>query len=163
METVKEKNIYVHQLSLSQPLVNKPLAPKNLSMNPKRKTIAILAVSVAIVLIALSIVPVFTENHAENIGAANLTRVACLGDSITQVTGYPADLQALLGNNSTIGNFGVSGSTVNFHSGEAYYFEPAFHNAKAFEPTTVIIMLGTNDAHADVTNMSTISLLITRK
>jgi lysophospholipase L1-like esterase len=124
--------------------------PKNVAMEPKRKTIIILAACAAIIVIALSLIPVFTANHASNIDVANLSRVACLGDSITQDTGYPADLQMLLGNNSTVGNFGVSGSTVNFHSGEAYYYEPAFHNAKVFLPTTVIIMLGTNDAHADV-------------
>ena len=39
-------------------------------------------------------------------------RVACVGDSITQITKYTADLQAELGSNYTVGNFGVSGSTV---------------------------------------------------
>ena len=78
-----------------------------------------------------------------------LARVACLGDSITQLTGYPADLQTLLGNNSIVGNFGVSGSTVNFNTDEPYFFELAFRHALAFEPTTVIIMLGTNDARTD--------------
>ena len=56
-----------------------------------------------------------------------LARVACLGDSITEITGYPADLQTLLGNNSIVGNFGVSGATVDFNTDKPYFFEPAFH------------------------------------
>ena len=84
-------------------------------MNTKRKTI--LAVSIAIIVIALSlIVVVFSENLASNSADDKLARVACLGDSITQMTGYPADLQTLLGNSSVVGNFGVSGATVNFNS-----------------------------------------------
>jgi lysophospholipase L1-like esterase len=117
-------------------------------MKTKRKTI--LAVSIAILVITLSLIVVFSENLASTSADDKLARVACLGDSITQMTGYPADLQTLLGNSSVVSNFGVSGSTVNFNSSEPYYYEHAFHNAKAFEPTTVIIMLGTNDAHADV-------------
>jgi lysophospholipase L1-like esterase len=127
---------------------SKPLVPKNLPMKPKK--IIILAVSIAIIVITLSLFTVFSENHTSDNAGSKLSRVACLGDSITQVTGYPANLQALLGNCSVVGNFGVSGSAVNFEDGEAYYFEPAFHNALLFEPTIVIIMLGTNDAHPDV-------------
>lgn len=119
-------------------------------MKPKR-LIMILVVSIAIAVIVLSLVAVYSENHVVDspIDGA-LSRVACLGDSITQTTGYPEDLQALLGNSSVVGNFGVSGSSVNFESSEPYYFEQAFHDARAFAPTTVIIMLGTNDAHPDV-------------
>ena len=117
-------------------------------MKSKRKTI--LAVSIAILLIALSLIAVFSENRASYSVDAKLARVACLGDSITEITGYPADLQTLLGNSSVVGNFGVSGATVNFNTDKPYLFEPAFHNAEVFEPTTVIIMLGTNDARTDI-------------
>jgi len=115
-------------------------------MKTKRKTI--LAVSVGILIIVLSSTAVFS-NIPSSTKADELARVACLGDSITQFTGYPADLQKLLGNSSSVGNFGVSGATVNFDSAVPYYYEPAFRHAKAFEPTTVIIMLGTNDARND--------------
>jgi lysophospholipase L1-like esterase len=122
----------------------------------KPKTITILAVIVAIVVIALSLfVVVFSENHAGDSAKAadnndaNLSRVACLGDSITQITGYPTDLQTLLGNTSVVGNFGVTGSTVDFYSSLPYFFQDAFKNATNFDPTTVIIMLGTNDARTD--------------
>ena len=81
---------------------------------------------------------------------ADLSRVACLGDSITQITSYPSDLQTLLGSKSTVGNFGVSGSTVIFTSPKPYMYEAAIISAIQFQPTTVIIMLGTNDARSDV-------------
>lgn len=91
----------------------------------------------------------FSENVAPHGTDNKLARVACLGDSITQLTGYSEDLQELLGNNSIVGNYGVTGSTVNFNTNEPYYYELAFRHALAFEPTTVIIMLGTNDARND--------------
>ena len=83
-------------------------------MKTKRKTI--LAVSIAILVISLSLVVVFSENfpRTSDISDNKLARVACLGDSITQMTGYPADLQTLLGNSSIVGNFGVSGSNSEF-------------------------------------------------
>ena len=117
-------------------------------MKPIRKRI--LAVSVAILVIALGlIVVVFSENVPSNNIDDKLARVACLGDSITEITGYTVELQTLLGNNSIVGNFGVSAATVSFYSDRPYDFEPAFQDAKIFEPTTVIIMLGTNDARTD--------------
>ena len=38
---------------------------------------------------------------------ANAIRVACVGDSNTHDTQYTADLASMLGNNYTVGNFGV--------------------------------------------------------
>ncbi len=118
------------------------------AMTIKRKTLV--AVTIVIIVIALSSIVVFSENLANNnADGKSLARVACLGDSITQLCGYPEYLQTLLGNNSIVGNFGVSGATVNFRSDIAYYFQPEFRNATTFDPTTVIIMLGTNDARTD--------------
>jgi acyl-CoA thioesterase I len=117
-------------------------------MNLKTKRIT--AVMVAILILGLSIIVVFSQNLASTSSDSKLVRVACLGDSITELTGYPEDLQRLMGNTSVVCNFGFSGSTVIFNSSEPYIFEHEFKNAKAFGPTTVIIMLGTNDAHADV-------------
>jgi len=116
-------------------------------MNTKIKRI--LAISIAILVIALSFIVVFSENLANHTGDNRLARIACIGDSITKITGYPTDLQTLLANKSTVDNFGVSGATVNFNGSLPYIFEPAFQNAMFFEPTTVIIMLGTNDARTD--------------
>jgi acyl-CoA thioesterase I len=117
-------------------------------MTPKRKRIIIAAV--AILVVALSLTVVFSENPLVNHVNKKLVRVACLGDSITNITSYPEDLQTLLGNNSIVGNFGVDGATVNFYTERPYYFDPTFREARNFLPTTIIIMLGTNDARTNV-------------
>jgi lysophospholipase L1-like esterase len=75
----------------------------------------------------------------------NPIRIACVGDSITEVSGYPSVLQSLLGDNYTVGNFGVSGSTVSLNSWKPYMDQPEFQSAEAFKPDIVVIMLGTND------------------
>lgn len=72
-------------------------------------------------------------------------RVACVGDSITAISGYPSDLQTLLGADYSVGNFGVSGSTVLLDSWEPYMNQSEFQEALDFQPNIVIIMLGTND------------------
>ncbi len=80
----------------------------------------------------------------------NPVRVACVGDSITQGSGYPAKLQLLLGTNYCVANFGVSGSTVTLNSTKPYMNQTAFQKAEQFNPTIVIVMLGTNDARTNV-------------
>jgi lysophospholipase L1-like esterase len=117
-------------------------------MKPKTKRRFI--VTVAVLSIALSLVVVFSDNPATySVNDNKLSRVACLGDSITNMTGYPEELQKLLGNGSVVGNFGVSGATVNLNSNNPYYYDFAYRDARNFLPTTVIIMLGTNDARTD--------------
>lgn len=116
-------------------------------MNQKRKII--LAVAIAVLVIA-SLVAVNLENLAvKNAVKADLARVACLGDSITISAPYPMDLQQLLGNSSVVGDFGVRGATVGLNSSLPYLYQEAFSQAKNFTATTVIIMLGTNDARED--------------
>jgi len=117
-------------------------------MKPKTKRLFIVAV--AVLLIALSLTVVFSDNPATySVNGNKLSRVACLGDSITNMTGYPEELQTLLGNCSVVGNFGVSGATVNLNSNKPYYYDLTYRDARNFLPTTVIIMLGTNDARTD--------------
>jgi lysophospholipase L1-like esterase len=77
-------------------------------------------------------------------------RVACVGDSITEGSGYPHKLQTMLGNGYVVANFGVSGSTVVKNSTIPYMGQSAFDRAKAFDPDIVIIMLGTNDANGNI-------------
>ena len=90
-------------------------------------------------------------------------KIACIGDSITQGTGvtdkenfsYPAQLQALLGNNYVVGNFGKGGSYVlkfesEYNTGHnnpalSYKSTAEFPASIAFKPDVVVIMLGTND------------------
>jgi acyl-CoA thioesterase I len=114
------------------------------------KTMRIAGVGIAILILGLSLAVIFSQNLASTRVDGKLSRIACLGDSITELTGYPEYLQRLMGNTSIVGNYGFSGSTVIFNSSEPYFFNHEFKNAKYFGPTTVVIMLGTNDAHPDV-------------
>ncbi len=82
--------------------------------------------------------------------SGELTRVACVGDSITQITTYVSDLQAMLNQNYTVANFGACGATVSLSSVEPYLLENISKAAQAFQPNIVIILLGTNDARQDV-------------
>ena len=84
----------------------------------------------------------------------NATRVACLGNSITDgygidmasAYGYPAQLQKKLGQDYWVRNFGVSSRTMLNKGDFPYMNEPAWRDALAFNPDVVIIKLGTNDS-----------------
>lgn len=115
----------------------------------KIKTLKFLAVFITL-LISLSLITVFFANLADKTNTDTLTRVACIGDSITELSNYPNDLQTMLGANYNVQNFGVSGTTVLINSGKPYIDQEAFQNAKGFLPNIVIILLGTNDARIDL-------------
>jgi lysophospholipase L1-like esterase len=73
-------------------------------------------------------------------------RIACVGDSITQASGWPDHLRARLGRNYVVGNFGVSGATA-LRSGDLpYWSTPQFGPSHAFAPDVVVLLLGTNDS-----------------
>lgn len=82
-------------------------------------------------------------------------RLACVGDSITfgytlkhpATQSYPAQLQRMLGAaHWEVRNFGVSATTL-LNSGDRPYTKTkAYHDALAFNPDVVVIMLGTNDS-----------------
>ncbi len=82
------------------------------------------------------------------------TRVACVGDSITEGYGlsspnqeaYPAQLQVLLGPDYQVQNFGVSGSTARKQGDKPYWAQGAYGASTSFAPNVVLLMLGTNDA-----------------
>lgn len=86
----------------------------------------------------------------------NKIRITCVGDSITQGVGttnesvqsYPAQLQAILGNDYAVFNAGVSGTQVRKNSDTPYTTTARYQSGLAFNPHIVIIMLGTNDAYA---------------
>ena len=108
-----------------------------------------MAIVIAII-IFVSPLAVFKIVNSQNTNSltfspGNSIRVACVGDSITENSGYPSDLQLLLGDNYTVGNFGVSGSTISLNSWKPYMDQPEFQRAKEFQPNIVVIMLGTND------------------
>ena len=109
----------------------------------------VLAIEIAVLIISLGLIVVFFDNFGLTSNAKTI-RVACLGDSITELTKYPSDLQTRLDANYIVGNFGVNASTVVFNSSRPYYFENAFKKARDFLPDIVVIMLGTNDARINV-------------
>lgn len=86
--------------------------------------------------------------------AAAQTRVACVGDSITEGYGlaspandaYPAQLQSVLGSDYDVRNFGVSGTTASKQGDKPYWNQAAYTQSTTFDPNVVLIMLGTNDA-----------------
>jgi len=85
---------------------------------------------------------------------AQPTRIACIGDSITQGSGvdnptvnaYPVVLGRLLGTNYQTRNFGVSGRTLLRKGDYPYWRETAFRDATNYAPDIVTIKLGTNDS-----------------
>ena len=96
---------------------------------------------------------VFLVAGAVSVPAESITRIACVGDSITFGAGvagraencYPAVLGRLLGKEYTVRNFGVNGATLLKKGNLPYWKLKAFKDATAFAPNVVIIKLGTND------------------
>jgi|WetSurMetagenome_2_1015567.scaffolds.fasta_scaffold311719_1 acyl-CoA thioesterase I len=78
------------------------------------------------------------------------TRVACVGDSITELTDYPHQLSQMLGETYSVGDFGICGSKVLLNSDNPYRYTNAFSDTVQFQPDIVVIMLGTNDASSDL-------------
>lgn len=84
----------------------------------------------------------------------NAIKVACIGNSITEGSGiedkendsYPAQLQTILGGDYNVQNFGVGGRTLLRKGDFPYWNEAKFQEAKNFQPSIVVIKLGTNDS-----------------
>lgn len=94
-----------------------------------------------------------TPTPDEPIVPSTPTRVACVGDSITQGVGvstpsqnsYPAQLGKLLGEGWDVRNYGRSGATL-IETGDRPYNDTAqYIPSHDFNPNIVVIMLGTND------------------
>jgi len=86
--------------------------------------------------------------------AAQETRVACLGDSIThgaripsrERNAYPAQLGYLLGEGFEVRNFGVGGATLLRRADRPYMHQEAFQQVLEWRPDVVLCVLGTNDS-----------------
>ncbi len=84
------------------------------------------------------------------------TRIACIGDSITEGYGiewqsdnaYPAQLQQLMGEDYEVMNFGRSSTTMMLRGDFPYWSAKEFTNALNFRPDIVVLKLGTNDCKA---------------
>ncbi len=83
-------------------------------------------------------------------------RVACIGNSITDGAGidmrtqfgYPAQMQAILGNDYHVENYGVSARTMLNKGDYPYMKEQAWRETLDFNPNIAVIKLGTNDSKA---------------
>jgi acyl-CoA thioesterase-1 len=106
----------------------------------------VLAIGVAVLLISSLSLTFFPESLESRPVTFSPLRVECVGDSITEGSRYPFYLQAMLGANCTVKNFGVGGCTVLLGAGKPYMNQTTFESALEFLPEIVIIMLGTNDA-----------------
>lgn len=113
-------------------------------MNWKWKLLA-LAIAIIIVVSGMTALLLNTVNNPEQRELP--IRIACVGDSITNVSGYPDVLWMLLGANYNVSKFGVGGATVTQNSERPYIDQIEMQEAKDFQPNIVIIMLGTNDAY----------------
>lgn len=102
-------------------------------------------VLIAVILVASSLLIIVQLNSKTRV-SAQIIRVACVGDSITEWSNYPEELQKMLGDGYKVENFGVAGSAVTKGSDFPYTNQSAYEAIKEFGPQVVIIMLGTNDA-----------------
>ncbi len=80
-------------------------------------------------------------------------KIACVGDSITEgfglknqsQTSYPAELNNLLGPDTSVINFGRSATTMSKTGDFPYWTAKEFSNVFEYQPDIIIIKLGTND------------------
>ena len=78
--------------------------------------------------------------------AAAPIKVACVGDSITQLSGWPDKLGARLGAGYTSTNDGLAGPTLLKNGDNPYWTSQQFKDSHSANPDIVVIMLGTNDS-----------------
>ncbi len=113
-----------------------------------KKTRKLLTIGAIVLIVAFTTTALTLSFWGSN--TADLARVACVGDSITAWSGYPTYLQLQLGNSSTVKGFGIGGATVVNGSDRPIMKQEVFIEAVDFQPTTVIILLGTNDARTNI-------------
>ena len=83
-----------------------------------------------------------------------IIKIACVGDSITYGAGmdnreknaYPQQLQAMIGNNYQVKNFGVNGNILLKKGDYPYWNSDEYQAALDFAPDIVYIKLGTHDS-----------------
>lgn len=85
----------------------------------------------------------------KKLSAQTKIKIACVGNSITEGSGlsktYPQVLQALLGENYKVHNYGVGGRTLLKKGDYPYWNEAMYKEVLAWNPDIVVIKLGTND------------------
>lgn len=91
--------------------------------------------------------------HLEITAQQTLTKIACIGDSVTagyllanpSTESYPSQLQILMGNQYEVKNFGHSGATLLKKGSTPYFKTEKCAEAIAYRPDIAIIHLGLND------------------
>ena len=114
------------------------------------RTTKLLSLVIAVLIVLAGTEAYILQTTPKSTSSVEPIRIACVGDSITRGTEYTLDLWSNLGPDYIIGDFGVGGTTVSINMGNPYMNSSAFSLAKEFQPTIVIIMLGTNDANIDL-------------
>ena len=117
--------------------------------------VVIFIAALAVLLFAMSF-GVIDELHVQPRPRAGQKRVACVGDSITYgcfVPGqpwnnYPRQLGRMLGHGYCVGNFGYTNRTALKSGDYPYTAEKLYRKSLAFQPDTVLLMLGSNDTKA---------------
>ena len=82
-----------------------------------------------------------------------MKKIACIGDSITWgftllnpwKQSYPALLQARLGEEYEVRNFGYNNAAARFDADMPYVRKRVYRNSLEWAPDIVLLMLGTND------------------
>ncbi len=82
-----------------------------------------------------------------------MTKVACVGDSITwgftivnrRKNSYPSVLQGLLGADYEVRGFGHNDASARFDADTPYVSKKAYRNSLEWNPDIILLMLGTND------------------
>jgi len=105
-------------------------------------------------LLRRTLIAVFLSVASFAYAQAAVTRVACVGDSITygyglrdrKANAYPEQLGRWLGTNYDVRNFGVSATTLLHQGDKPYIKEKAYTNALDFKPDILVIDLGANDS-----------------
>ena len=83
----------------------------------------------------------------------DMTRVACIGDSITWgftllnpwKQSYPALLQEMLGEGYEVHNYGFNDASARFDADTPYVTKRVYRHSLEWNPDIVLIMLGSND------------------
>lgn len=90
------------------------------------------------------------------ISCTKRTKIACIGDSITNGGGknhiassYPYQLGFILGEDYKVLNCGENGATMQTDGNKPYWDQKDLSNVFVYEPDLVIIMLGTNDSKTE--------------
>lgn len=96
-----------------------------------------------------------TEETSVKKNAGGITKVACVGDSITYGDkstnpakySYPSQMKQMLGEGYEVRNYGISGTTMTQSSWCPKYLDTQqSKDLQKWEPDIIIIMLGTNDS-----------------